>query len=168
MGLSPLLGLCSLTKLNLSDCNLKAIPNDIGSLFSLEHLNLEGNKFVYLPESIGQLSNLKWIWVNNCTSLRSLSKLPSNIEEIVARNCISLEMLPDLLKPNDSVKTFLCLQNCFKLVDNQCFTDVYFATIKEKVLKVSLSSLSSLSLSLTLSSKHHALYVSGTLSSISI
>uniref|UniRef100_A0A2N9HCR1 TIR domain-containing protein n=1 Tax=Fagus sylvatica TaxID=28930 RepID=A0A2N9HCR1_FAGSY len=32
VGLSPLLGLCSLTSLNLSDCNLKAIPNDIGTL----------------------------------------------------------------------------------------------------------------------------------------
>jgi Leucine-rich repeat (LRR) protein len=164
VGLSPLLGLCSLTELNLSDCNLKAIPNDIGSLFSLEDLNLDGNKFVCLPESIGQLSNLKWMWVNNCTSLRSLSKLPSNIEEIGAKNCISLEMLPDLLKPNDSFKPYLLLQNCFKLVNNQCFTDVYFAAIKKQVLKVSLSSLS---LSLTLSSKHHALYALGTLSSIS-
>uniref|UniRef100_A0A2N9I7T0 ADP-ribosyl cyclase/cyclic ADP-ribose hydrolase n=1 Tax=Fagus sylvatica TaxID=28930 RepID=A0A2N9I7T0_FAGSY len=101
VGLSPLLGLCSLTKLNLSDCNLKAIPNDIGSLFSLEHLNLDGNKFVYLPESLGQLSNLKWVAVNNCTSLRSLSMLPLNIEGIGATNCISLEMLPDLLKANE-------------------------------------------------------------------
>jgi Leucine-rich repeat (LRR) protein len=165
VGLSPLLGLCSLTELNLSDCNLKAIPNDIGSLFSLENLNLDGNKFVCLPESIGQLSNLKWMRVNNCTSLQSLSKLPSNIEVFGATNCISLEMLPDLLKPNDSFKPHLFLQNCFKLVDNQCLTDVYFAAIKKHLLQVSLSSLSSLSL--TFSSKHHALYVSGTLSSIS-
>ncbi|GMY07828.1 TMV resistance protein N-like [Fagus crenata] len=131
VGLSPLLGLCSLTKLNLSDCNLKAIPNDIGSLFSLEHLNLDGNKFVCLPESIGQLSNLKWMWVNNCTSLRSLSKLPSNIEVILADNCISLEMLPDLLKLNDSFLPYFRFQNCLKLADNQCFTDVYFAAIKK-------------------------------------
>jgi Leucine-rich repeat (LRR) protein len=144
VGLSPLLGLCSLTYLNLSDCNLKAIPNDIGSLFSLEALILDGNKFVCLPESISQLSNLKWMGVDNCTSLRSLSKLPSNIEQIGARNCISLEMLPDLLKPNDSFKQYLFLENCFKLADNQCFTDVYFAAIKKQV-QVSLSSLFSLS-----------------------
>jgi Leucine-rich repeat (LRR) protein len=139
MGLSPLLGLCSLTSLNQSDCNLKAIPNDIGSLFSLEDLYLNGNKFVCLPESIGQLSNLKWMWMDNCTSLRSLSKLPSNIEVIEANNCISLEMLPDLLKPNGSLgPPWLFLQNCFKLADNQCFTDVYFAAIKKR-LQVSLS-----------------------------
>jgi Leucine-rich repeat (LRR) protein len=141
VGLSPLLGLCSLTRLNLRDCNLKAIPNDFGSLFSLEELNLNGNKFFCLPESIGQLSNLRRMWVNNCTSLRSLSKLPSNIHIIRANNCISLEMLPDLLKPNDSFQPYLYLENCFKLADNQCLTDVYFAAIK-KQLQVVLSLLS--------------------------
>ena len=165
VGLSPLLDLCSLTDLNLSDCNLKAIPNDIGSLFTLESLYLDGNKFVCLPESICQLSNLKWTSMNNCTSLRSLSKLPSNIKAIGATNCISLEMLPDLLKPNDSCEPHLNLQNCFKLADNQCLTSVFFSAIK-KQLQVSLFSL--FSLSLTLSSKYHTLYVSGTLSSISI
>uniref|UniRef100_A0A2N9GFP6 Disease resistance R13L4/SHOC-2-like LRR domain-containing protein n=1 Tax=Fagus sylvatica TaxID=28930 RepID=A0A2N9GFP6_FAGSY len=34
VGLSHLLGLCSLTELNLRDCNLKAIPNDIGTIRS--------------------------------------------------------------------------------------------------------------------------------------
>ena len=140
MALSPLLGLCSLTKLNLSDCNLKAIPNDIGSLFSLEHLILNGNKFVCLPESMGQLSNLKWMQVSNCTSLRSLSKLPSTIKGIAANNCISLEMLPNLLKPNNSFQPHLLLQNCFKLADNECFTNVFFTTIK-KHIQVSLYSL---------------------------
>ena len=164
MGLSPLLGLCSLTRLNLSDCNLKAIPNDIGSLFSLQFLHLIGNEFVSLPESMAELSNLKWMWVNNCTSLRSWPKLPSNIKGIVTKNCISLEVLPDLLKPNGSLgPSWFFLPNSFKLVDNQCLADLYLATIKNKLLMVSLSSLS-----LTLSSKHHALYVSGTLSSISI
>jgi Leucine-rich repeat (LRR) protein len=146
VGLSPLLGLCSLTRLNLRDCNLKAIPNDIGSLFSLEEFNIAGNKFVCLPESIGQLSNLKWMSMENCTSLRSLSKLPSNIAEIWAKNCISLEMLTDLLKPNGSFKPNLYLQNCFKLTDNQCLTDVYFAAIKRQ-LQVSLSLFSLFSLS---------------------
>jgi Leucine-rich repeat (LRR) protein len=147
MGLSPLLGLCSLTKLNLSDCNLKAIPNDISSLFSLEHLILSGNKFVCLPESMDQLSNLKWMWVRNCTSLRSLSKLPSNIKGIAASNCISLEILPNLVKPNNSFQPHLFIQNCFKLADNQCFTDVFFATIKNHI-QVSLYSPSSFSLTL--------------------
>ena len=53
VGLSSLLGLCSLTKLKLKDCNLREIPNDIGCLFSLEEINLRGNSFVCLPDSIG-------------------------------------------------------------------------------------------------------------------
>ena len=41
-----LTGLCSLTILNLSYCKLQSIPNDIGSLSSLECLDLRGNNFV--------------------------------------------------------------------------------------------------------------------------
>ena len=66
---SSLSGACSLTGLNLSDCNLKVISDDIGSLFSLELLDLSGNDFVCLPESIIQLSKLKWVVLDNCTSL---------------------------------------------------------------------------------------------------
>ena len=93
----------SLDWLDLRDCNLKAIPNDIGYLFSLELLDLSGNDFVCLPESIIRLSRLRWMKLNNCTSLRSLPKLPLNIERVEAEGCISLEMLPDPLKPSDSL-----------------------------------------------------------------
>ena len=81
MGLltTSLWGLCSLTHLNLSYCNLNAIPNDICLLFSLENLYLSGNNFSCLPENISQLSRLFELEVNNCTSLLSLPKLPLNI-----------------------------------------------------------------------------------------
>nr|POF14538.1 tmv resistance protein n [Quercus suber] len=69
VGLSSLSGLCSLTKLNLSDCNLRAIPNDIGCLFSLEEIDLEGNSFVCLPDSISQL------WIAVCAVFCSLPHL---------------------------------------------------------------------------------------------
>uniref|UniRef100_A0A2N9ITF1 ADP-ribosyl cyclase/cyclic ADP-ribose hydrolase n=1 Tax=Fagus sylvatica TaxID=28930 RepID=A0A2N9ITF1_FAGSY len=124
--LSSLSSACSLTKLDLSDCNLKAIPNDIGCLFPLQHLNLSGNDFVCLPESINRLSNLKWMVLENCTSLRSLSKLPLNIRRIEAAGCISLEMLSD---PN--CLSSLSIQDCFKLTDNQGLIDIYFAWIKK-------------------------------------
>ena len=43
---SSLFGLSSLNTLDLSYCNLKTIPNDIGRLFSLQELNLSGNFLV--------------------------------------------------------------------------------------------------------------------------
>ena len=133
--LSSLLDLCSLSELDVRDCNLKAIPNDIGCLFSLRNLYLCGNKFVSLPESISQLSNLRRMYVTNCTNLLSLPKLPSSIEGIQADNCSSLEMLPDLLKPNNSLgPTWLTLQNCFKLTDNQGFIDMFVARIIKHLL----------------------------------
>ncbi|KAK9995064.1 hypothetical protein SO802_024767 [Lithocarpus litseifolius] len=113
----------SLKELTLSDCNLKAISNDIGSLFSLEQLDLSGNDFVCFPESIIRLSKLTWMNLNNCTSLRSLPKLPLNIERVWANGCISLEMLPDPLKPSDSLEPSLSLHNCFQLADNQSCID---------------------------------------------
>ncbi|KAF3951554.1 hypothetical protein CMV_022813 [Castanea mollissima] len=128
----------SLSCLDLKDCNLKAISNDIGSLFSLEWLNLSGNDFVCLPESIIRLSKLTWMNLNNCTSLRSLPKLPLNIQRVEAEGCISLEMLPDPLKPSDSLEPSLSLQNCFQLADNQSCVDWFISGIK-KSLKLSPS-----------------------------
>ena len=138
-------GLCSLTKLNLSYCNLKAIPNDICCLLSLRHLNISGNDFGCLPDSIAQISTLKYLYVTNCTSLQSLPKLPLNIDHIKGFGCTSLETVPDLLNPNSLCEPKLYLSNCSKLADNQGFIGMFFAAIK-KYTKVSLS----LSLSLSL------------------
>ncbi|KAF3946647.1 hypothetical protein CMV_027109 [Castanea mollissima] len=79
-----LIGLCSLTQLDLSYCNVQTIPNVLGCLSSLKHLNLRGNNFVCLPESIIQLSNLRCLYMGGCTHLRMLPKLPLNIEYIDA------------------------------------------------------------------------------------
>ena len=137
-GLSSLLGLCSLTELNLSDCNLKAIPNDIGCLNCLEMMNLSGNNFVCLPESIGQLCKLREMFLTNCTSLRSLPKIPLNIVSIRGYGCISLETVPDLLKPNYLCEPELVLSNCSRLANNQGVIDMFFVVIR-KHLQVSLS-----------------------------
>ena len=45
--------------LDLRDCHLLAIPNDIGCLSLLNALRLSGNDFISLPESISQLFRLK-------------------------------------------------------------------------------------------------------------
>ena len=123
----------SLTSLSLNYCNLKAISNDIGSLFSLKHLDLIGNDFVCLPESIIRLSKLTFMNLKNCTSLRSLPKLPLNIKQILAEGCISLEMLADPLKPSDSLEPSLHLENCFQLADNQSCIDWFVSGIKKSL-----------------------------------
>ena len=159
--LSPLFGLSSLTELKVSNCSLKEIPNDIGCMFSLKNLDLSGNNFGCLPKSISQLSNLNCLWVDNCMSLQSFPNLPLNIGVIFGFGCSSLESLPDQLRLNSSFKPELALSSCNKLANNQGFINLFFAVIK-KSPQVSLSL--SLSLSLSHSFKHHALYVSGTLS----
>ncbi|XP_075649613.1 TMV resistance protein N-like [Castanea sativa] len=136
---TSLLSLCSLTNLDLSYCNLKAIPSDVGCLFSLRILNISGNNFGCLPENIAQLSNLKFLRVENCKNLRLLPK-PLNICSAWSWNpcCTSLELVPDLSKLNSLYGLVLCLTNCNKLDDKQGFIDMFFAVIR-KHLQVSLS-----------------------------
>ena len=151
---SSLFGFCSLTSLKLIYCNLKTIPSDIGCLFSLEELYLSGNNFDCLPESIAQLPMLKYLGVVNCKNLRLLPELPLSIGLICGSGCSSLETMPNLLKPNFSCEPELVLLNCSKLVDNQNIIDAFFAVIRK-------SPQVSLSLSLSPSSEHHSLYISG-------
>ena len=145
VGLSSILGLCSLTQLNLRDCKLRAIPDDIGCLFSLRGIDLRENSFVCLPDSIGGLCKLRTMDLENCKSLQSLPKLPLSIITIVGYGCTSLETIPDLLKPNSICEAELYFSNCSKLTDNQGVLDMFFSVIR-KHLQVSLS----LSLSLSL------------------
>ena len=86
-------GLWSMTKLDLSHCNLQAIPDAFDCLSSLLILNLEGNEFIWLPKSMIQLSNLQDLFLRGCSNLRSLPKLASNIKYIDAAQCTSLEKL---------------------------------------------------------------------------
>ncbi|KAM3691108.1 hypothetical protein ACJW31_09G170600 [Castanea mollissima] len=130
---TSLMGLGSLTNLDLSRCNLNAIPNDICCLSSLEILNLSDNKFECLPESISQLSALQLLNVTDCMKLISLPELPSSIHSIKGLHCPSLKM------------PILLLSDCGSLANNQDIINTFFAIIR-KHLQVSLS----LSLSLSL------------------
>ncbi|KAL4594403.1 hypothetical protein ACB092_12G017900 [Castanea dentata] len=73
-------GSCSLNKLDLSYCNLNGFSDRIGCLPSLKELILSGNKFGYLPESIALLSNLFYLHLGDCPSLRSLPMLPFRLK----------------------------------------------------------------------------------------
>ena len=151
-----LLGLCSLTGLDLCFCNLQSIPDEISSLSSLIQLNLNGNNFICLPKSMIQLSKLKKLGLNLCTSLRSLPELPLSIEGIGLRSCSSLETIS--IRPEDKFVPALDLTNCVKLIENQDYSDLLSGMLRRYIIdyQVSLSlflslSLSSLSLSLSLS-----------------
>ena len=123
-------------KIDLSDCNLSAIPSGIdcinqpfGYWFDLI---LRGNDFVSLPESISQFSGLTSLYLDGCKSLRSLSniQIPSKLSFICVDNCTSLERLPE--PPNDfywsSSAAYFKVQcfNCFKLAYNiQNFSNMF-------------------------------------------
>jgi Leucine-rich repeat (LRR) protein len=68
---TSLLGLCHLTTLDLSYCDLPdgAIPNDLSSFSSLQILGLRRSKFEHILESISQLSKLQIILLRECTKL---------------------------------------------------------------------------------------------------
>ncbi|KAL7175639.1 hypothetical protein ACSBR2_029270 [Camellia fascicularis] len=95
-----ILGLCSLTKLDLSDRNMSGgdFPADLRSLSSLRVLDLGGNNFRSLPYGFSHLSKLEDLQLNNCTSLQSISNLPPNLLAVKAFGCASLEKISDLSK----------------------------------------------------------------------
>ncbi|KAH9781758.1 ADP-ribosyl cyclase/cyclic ADP-ribose hydrolase [Citrus sinensis] len=119
---SSLSGLCSLTKLDISDYDLGegAIPSSIGDLCSLEKLCLSRNSFVSLPASIYRLSNLQEIELEECKMLQTLPRLPASIQWILLDGCVSLETLSDVLKLNEHRLPLLSLEcvDCLKLTGN--------------------------------------------------
>ena len=118
--LTSLLGLCSLTKLDLSDCDLGEgfIPNDIGNLRSLKVLCLSNNSFVSLPASISRLSKLECLNLNGCKKLQSLPPLPARMRIASVNGCASLETLSDPLELNKLKDFEIQCMDCVKLQGN--------------------------------------------------
>ncbi|XVF70262.1 hypothetical protein PTKIN_Ptkin11bG0146900 [Pterospermum kingtungense] len=92
--LPRLSGLSSLTRLNLSYCNLcdGAIPSDICCLSSLETLDLSGNNFMSLPATISCLFKLRFLQLSDCKQLKVLPELLASIEAVILDGCASLEV----------------------------------------------------------------------------
>ncbi|XP_058184968.1 disease resistance protein RPV1-like isoform X4 [Rhododendron vialii] len=67
-----------LMELNLKDCHLSYLPDEIGNLIALRTLNLAGNNLSTLPDTIVKLSCLKDLLVEN----NKLSHLPSEIGDL--------------------------------------------------------------------------------------
>ncbi|XP_044511582.1 disease resistance protein RPV1-like [Mangifera indica] len=93
-------GLQFLRRLNLNHCSLTQLPNNLDRISLLRELELEGNNFENLPASIVNLSKLKLLNIRVCNRLKSLPKLPSNIEELRADNCKRLKAISGLKNLN--------------------------------------------------------------------
>nr|XP_011470661.1 PREDICTED: uncharacterized protein LOC105353315 [Fragaria vesca subsp. vesca] len=119
-----------LRELNLNDCNLYEgdIPNDFGSLSSLEFLELRGNNFVSLPASMHLLSKLSYINVRECKRLQQLPELPVNHHlHVEADNCTSLQVFPG---PSDLCPSAFSLINCLSTVANQDASYFLYSALK--------------------------------------
>ncbi|KAM3729346.1 hypothetical protein ACB098_12G004500 [Castanea mollissima] len=131
MLMHTLSSLSSLRDLNLSYCNLRAVPDVIGCLSSLTFLQLKGNNFASLPKNIIQLSHLKTLYLCGCMDLRLLPELPLNIKYINADGCMSLETLP--IRPEDDFLPCLSLCNCIKLINNQGYNDMFLKMLRRYI-----------------------------------
>ncbi|XP_021826150.1 disease resistance protein TAO1-like [Prunus avium] len=113
---SSIVKLKKLRILSLSGCSLSedAIPEDLGSLISLEDLLLGGNDFCSLP-SLAGLSKLKVLCLNACRRLRAIPDLPTNLYVLKATGCPKLETISDFSKMSNMRELYL--SDSFKLTE---------------------------------------------------
>ncbi|KAM7461536.1 hypothetical protein LguiA_029657 [Lonicera macranthoides] len=109
-------GLHSLNYLNVGGCNMfdGAIPTDLEPMCSLEVLYLNGNYFTNIP-SLSQLSQLSWLYLDDCKMLDALPELPSSIEKLSANDCPSLRLFADQFT-NSNKLWYLSFRNCLQLL----------------------------------------------------
>ncbi|KAH9725705.1 ADP-ribosyl cyclase/cyclic ADP-ribose hydrolase [Citrus sinensis] len=134
--LISLSGLCSLSKLDLSYCDLRegTIPSDIGNLYSLKKLYLSGNNFVSLPASINRLFKLEILVLEDCKRLQSLPQLPPNVKKVKVNGCASLVTLLGALKLRKSYCTLINCIGSLKLLGNN---GLEFSMLREYLKEVS-------------------------------
>ncbi|KAK1575751.1 hypothetical protein Q3G72_007996 [Acer saccharum] len=119
-------GLCSLYKLDLSECEMLVFPSALSCLSSLTWLCLKGNNFESL--SLKHFTRLTTLDISYCERLKYLQEfpLPSRLEFVDASHCISLETLPDTTVVSTG-KLYFQYYNCLKLDVKACInihTDV--------------------------------------------
>ncbi|XP_059306548.1 TMV resistance protein N-like [Lycium ferocissimum] len=100
-------GLSSLIELDLSNRNiLGGLPEDLGSLQSLECLDVSGSNISCLPKSIKELSQLKTLDVQFCQNLNELpGELPPNLKALRADYLLDSKSIRDLINQ--------CLKLCY-------------------------------------------------------
>lgn len=104
---------CLLTDLNLANCKLSSLPDDLFiSAISLEHLILDNNTLSILPSSIGCLTKLVRLSVQG----NNLEMLPSEISRLVELKILdaqknNLKSLPKEIWLCVSLQTLNCSSN---------------------------------------------------------
>ncbi|KAK3187961.1 hypothetical protein Dsin_027522 [Dipteronia sinensis] len=108
--------LCSLSELDLSECDMLVFPSALSCLSSLDVLRLRGNNFDSL--SLKHFTSLTTLDISCCERLKYLQEfpLPSRLVSVDASHCISLETLPDstVVSTGEKDKDFM-YYNCLKL-----------------------------------------------------
>ncbi|RXI06312.1 hypothetical protein DVH24_018354 [Malus domestica] len=105
----PNLQLLHLEGCNLSESNF-LVPLDCWS--TLTHLNLSRNNFVSLPDCISKFVNLETLNLSGCKRLRETPQaLPPKLMALYVDDCTSLDKISKL--PPEL--NFLHLSNCFRL-----------------------------------------------------
>lgn len=67
--------LTQITHLDLSNNNLKELPENFGNLKQLKHLDLYNNQIKHLPLSFAQLKSLKWLDLKNNQLVPALAQV---------------------------------------------------------------------------------------------
>ncbi|KAL3321617.1 hypothetical protein AABB24_039298 [Solanum stoloniferum] len=97
--LNQVSGLSSLTSLDLNNHNIMSgLPEDLGSLHSLENLNVSGSNISCLPKSFKGLLHLQHLNVQFCQNLNELpGELPPNLRELFADYHLALKSSKNLV-----------------------------------------------------------------------
>ncbi|KAJ8759880.1 hypothetical protein K2173_009981 [Erythroxylum novogranatense] len=109
--------------INLSNCKLRKLPEDLSFLSSVKTLDFSRNNFERIPATINQLSRLKYLHINNCERLQSLPELPSSVSLLEATGCISLEQIWTLKQLSLDLQehwNIFDLSDCLKLDEDEC------------------------------------------------
>ncbi|XP_050209746.1 disease resistance protein RPV1-like isoform X2 [Mercurialis annua] len=108
----------SLEFLILDGTAIKEIPISIEHLHCLVSFELRDCKYLEsLPSCISRLPELGNLYINGCTSLRSLPELPPSLQILDAHNCISLNTISIKCREYCNL-AHLDFTNCSKLDEN--------------------------------------------------
>ncbi|KAI8571172.1 hypothetical protein RHMOL_Rhmol01G0097900 [Rhododendron molle] len=100
--------LCCLKELNLKDCHLSYLPDEIGNLISLRTLDLAQNNLNTLPDGICDLTCLKRLRLDD----NNVSHLPSGIGMLTSLESLNLERNSLCTLP-ETIGKLSCLKELF-------------------------------------------------------